>query len=178
MNITNNFLSIGKKARSGRKFTQPVTEVLVHWIGTYIQRITTPRDWWEFGSDGTGVAASAHFVVKDEYVIQCLPLDEQGAHSGDARNLYSIGIEVCPMNIEGEFSSQSINTLRDLVRHIQNQLGRNLEINRHFDGVQKKDCPRWYTPYVSGGEDRWQLLKTYLATESYRIPSENEGLSA
>jgi len=169
MNITEDFLSLGKKARSGKIFTKPVTQILIHWIGPYIQRITTPRDYWEFGRDGTGIEASTHFIVKDTQVLQCLPIGEIGWHSGDLRNYEAIGIETCPMNPDGEFSSETINTLRDLVRHIQNTLDKKLDVNRHFDGTQKKDCPRWYTPYANGGEDRWHLLKTYLT---------NEGLSS
>jgi len=169
MNIVNNYLSLGKRARSGKIFSKPVTQIVVHWIGAYLQRIDTPRQWWEFGSDGSGVEASAHFIVKDDQVMQCLPINEIGWHSGDMRNYEAIGIEVHPMNLNGEFSSTTINTLRDLVQYIQTALGKKLEVVRHFDGTQKKDCPRWYTPYVNGGEERWQLLKTYLTTEALSV---------
>ena len=188
MRLTQNFLSLRKKARglwtqnqttkewifNQVFFTKPVDRITLHWIGPYIQRITTPRDWWENGSDGNGVQSSAHFIARDIDVIQSLPLDEVGWHSGDARNYSSIGIEVCPMNLTGEFSQDTINTLKELIAHIRITHPSATIIDRHYDGLQKKDCPRFYTPITSlldgggrvanpeGGEQRWEELKRIL----------------
>ena len=57
------------------------------------------------------VQASAHYIIKDNDVLQTLPLNEVGWHSGDMRNYHSIGIEVIPMNTQGEFSKDTILTL-------------------------------------------------------------------
>ena len=188
MNLIQNFLSLRKKARGLWErndantewihkqvfFTKPVDRIIIHWVGPYLQRITTPRDWWENGSDGNGVQSSAHFIVRDFDVLQALPLDEVGWHSGDARNYCSIGIEVCPMNLTGEFSLDTIATLKELIAHIRVTYPGATLIERHYDGVQKKDCPRYYTPVTSlldgggrvanpeGGNQRWELLKQYL----------------
>lgn len=155
-------------------FRGRVEKIIIHWIGPYLQRITTPRDWWENGSDGRGVQASAHFIVKDEDVLQALPLNEVGWHSGDNRNHNSIGIEVCPMNVAGQFSEVTIKTLRELIKHIQITHPSARTIERHFDGVQGKDCPRYYTPVTSlldgggrvanpeGGNERWIELRNIL----------------
>ena len=182
MKITQNFLSLGKLARGGTadtskplRFAKPLEKIIVHWIGPYPnQTPAVARNWWENGSDGRGVRASAHYVVKDESVLQCLPLDEVGWHSGDARNYGSIGIEVVPMNLAGEFSAATIQTLKELVRHVRKETGIDLKLERHFDGVQKKDCPRFYTPVANltgvegraanpdGGDMRWEELKAFL----------------
>jgi len=182
MNLTQNLLSLGKMARGDTQntskplfFSKPIEKIIIHWIGPYPHH--TPagvRNWWENGSNGKGVRASTHFIVKDNDVLQCLPLNEIGWHSGDARNHNSIGIEVIPMNAAGEFSIASLDTLKKLVHYINHNVGKELEIERHFDGVQKKDCPRFYTPVTGlvgidhrvvnpeGGQDRWESLKMFL----------------
>ncbi|MCL2722208.1 MAG: peptidoglycan recognition protein family protein [Treponema sp.] len=182
MILTHLFLSLGKMARGDTSntkkqlfFTKPLEKIIIHWIGPYPSH--TPlvvRNWWENGSDGRGVRASAHFIVKDENILQCLPLNEIGWHSGDARNHNSIGIEIIPMNIAGEFSQTSISTLKELIQHIRKEAGKFLELERHFDGVQKKDCPRFYTSITNlvgvehrflnpeGGQQRWEILKGFL----------------
>jgi len=182
MVINQKYLSLGKTARGDTRntknplyFTQPLEKIILHWVGPYPHH--TPdgvRHWWENGSDGRGVRASAHFIVKCDLILQCLPLDEPGWHSGDSRNYNSIGIEVIPMNATGEFDPVTIKTLKDLIQYIRDNTGRDLILERHYDGVQKKDCPRFYTPVTSlldgggrvvnpiGGNERWEVLKRYL----------------
>jgi len=175
MEIINNLLTSGKPARSGIKFTKPVTKIIIHWIGPYPHHNPSiVRDWWEKGNDGKGVQASAHFIVKENVCMQCLPLDEVGWHSGDSRNYESIGIEVIPMNEAGEFSKTSIDAVCSLIRHIKGEKKSSLTIERHFDGAQKKDCPRFYTPVTENigiggrvenplnGGKRWEVLKLLL----------------
>jgi len=174
MIITQKHLSLGKLARSGIKFSKPLQKIIIHWIGPYPnQVVSSPWNWWENGSDGTGVRASAHFIVKNDDILQCLPLDEVGWHSGDSRNYESIGIEVIPKNEQGEFGSITIDTLQRLIQHIREEIGRPLPLERHFDGTQKKDCPRFYTPLSEiitkdtmgndqRGEQRWEKLKLFL----------------
>ena len=172
MNITEKFLSLGKLARGNVNdstkpilFTKPLERIIIHWIGPYPNQIVThPWNWWENGSDGKGVRASAHFIMKDEAILQALPLNEIGWHSGDLRNHDSIGIEVIPMNKEGEFSLTSLNTLKWLVQHIRKETGRELVLKRHFDGTQGKPCPLHYTDFstIPGGQARWEELKIFL----------------
>jgi N-acetylmuramoyl-L-alanine amidase CwlA len=162
MNIKINYLSLGKKARTGRKFKQPPSHIIIHWIGPYFtnprSRVDSTRNWWENGADGTGVAASAHFVIFEDYILQCLPLDEIGWHSGDSRNFNSIGIEVVPITAAGEFNQKTIDSLKLLCDYVKKEIGGDLTIERHYDGTQKKDCPRYYTPVVPDGQKRWEEL--------------------
>ena len=179
MKIIEKFLSVGKKARglngSPVFFSKPINLTLLHWIGPWPNHTPTGvRNWWENGSNGEGVQASAHFIIKDENILQTLPLNEVGWHSGDARNQNSIGIEVIPMNLTGEFSRQTIESLKELIQHIRKETGKDLTLERHYDGTQKKDCPRYYTPVTSmvgvegrasnpdGGDQRWEALKQFL----------------
>jgi len=191
--ITENFLSLRKRARGIWErntanelvyrqvfFTKPLESIIIHWIGPYPHH--TPaglRDWWEKGNDDGGVQSSTHFIVKDDFVLQTLPLNEPGWHSSDGRNYIGIGIEVIPMNAAGEFSQASINTLKLLIQHIRKETGRNMKLERHFDNGVKKDCPRYYTNITSmvgvegrvsnpdGGDQRWEMLKAHLNDEQY-----------
>ena len=182
MVIIQKYLSLGRMARGDTRntknplyFTQPLEKIILHWVGPYPHH--TPdgvRHWWENGSDGRGVRASAHFIVKNDIILQCIPLDEIACHSGDLRNYNSIGIEVIPMNATGEFDQLTIKTLKDLIKHIGENAGKDLMLERHYDGAQKKDCPRFYTPVTSlldgggrvvnpnGGNERWEALKQFL----------------
>jgi len=186
MNILQNLLSLGKLARGSINdttkpllFTRQLEKIIIHWIGPFPNHtLSGVRNWWENGSDGRGVRASAHYIVKDDLAMQCLPLNEIGWHSGDSRNNDSIGVEVIPMNAAGEFSQKTIDTLKELVMHIKKQTGRDLKIERHYDGMQKKDCPRYYTPVTSlldgggrvynpiDGDTRWESLKAFLGGDS------------
>jgi len=169
MNFEECYLSLGKKARGldGKPviFNRPVELIVIHWIGPYFyQTIHAPFSWWENGSDGLGISASAHFIVKDEDVLQTLPLNEVGWHAGDERNYYSIGIEVIPENEAGKFSDKTINTLKELIRQIR-EIYPKTKLTRHYDGVQKKDCPRYYTPLAADlkkGDERWAKLQNFL----------------
>ena len=190
MKITQKYLSLGKLARGSLYdttkpllFAKPLERIIIHWIGPYPgQVVSTPWNWWENGNaatgqmDGTGVRASAQFVLKDVDVIQCAPLNEVLWHSGDMRNYDSIGIEVIPMNTHGEFSKQTLDTLKLLIQHIREETGINLPLKRHFDGTQGKPCPLFYTEFsdvltkdaqgnIIDGQQRWENLKMFLNGE-------------
>jgi hypothetical protein len=162
MKLIEQYLSLGKKARSGVRFQRPVVDIVIHWIGPYPgQSVYSPWYWWEDGPDGKGVEASAHFIVKGADVLQALPLDEVGWHAGDIRNYYSIGVEIIPANTVGEYAQETIETLKDLIRSIR-EIYPGADLTRHYDGTQKKDCPRFYTPYVENGEEQWIALRNLL----------------
>jgi hypothetical protein len=180
MVIRQNFLSLGRRARGQVRdttqpqfFKGPLERIIIHWNGPFPNQ--TPdivRDWFEKGNGG-GVQASYHFVLKDKDVLQLMPLNEVAWHSGDMRNWDSIGICVIPENVEGKFSKESEETLRLLVRHVREATGLNLPLKRHFDGMQGKPCPLYYTT-ASGvvskdsdggernGQERWEDLKQFI----------------
>lgn len=126
--------------------------VTLHWTGPYPnQEPEVVRDWWI----ASGGEASAHFIVKDDEVLQCWPLDRVAWHAGcRPGNYQTIGIEVIPKNTAGEFSEKSIKTLKELLAFINEQLGIKAPIVRHFDWTGKH-CPEYYCD-----TNKWkQLLK-------------------
>lgn len=148
-------------SRPGLPLNNP-TSITLHWIGPYPRQ--TPeivRNWWLRGSDGKGVEASAHYIIKDDLVLQCIPEHEVAWHCGSKGNYSSIGIELIPMNTTGMFSLKTIDSLKEVLKLLPN-----VELKRHYDWTGK-DCPRYYTPIVgmvgadgrvenpSGGEQRW-----------------------
>ena len=137
-------------ADTGRNLKE-LRSVTVHWTGPYPEQ--TPeqvREWWA-RKDGE---ASAHLIIKDSEVLQCWPLDKMAWHCGVKEgNETSIGIEIIPMNKEGEFSRLSIKTLAAVLAEKFNSL----PVLRHFDWSGKK-CPEWY---IQNG--RWhELLKEVI----------------
>lgn len=80
--------------------------------------------------------------------MQCWPIDKIAWHAGcRAGNITSIGIEVIPKNIEGEFSEKSIKTLKELLKTLPK-----IPLVRHYDWTGKK-CPAYYCD-----NDKWQEL--------------------
>jgi N-acetylmuramoyl-L-alanine amidase CwlA len=116
--------------------------------------------------------ASAHFVVKDDVVINCIPTTEVAWHCGSKGNYTSIGIEVIPANAMGQFSEDSIESIKQIITRWSK-----LQLLRHFDWTGK-DCPRYYTDIVDlvgadgrvenpvGGTDRWKKLVEELRGEN------------
>jgi hypothetical protein len=186
MIITQNYYSLGKRARGGEigrdaqgraiiinthkpwYFDKTIEGIAIHSIGPYPgQVVTTPRNWHENGEDGLGLQASYHYIVKDKDILQVMPHDEVAWHSGDMRNFSFIGIAAIPMNKHEEFSLSTIETLRFVVSHIRNILNFNPPLKRHFDGTQGKPCPIYYTDDspITGGQERWEELKRIVNDE-------------
>lgn len=118
----------------------------IHWIGAYPgQSPQDVRAWWETSAG----EASAHFIIKDDLCLQCLPLWKTAYHTGNlVGNKTSIGIEVIPKNSKGEFSQKSIETLKELFFLLPVK-----PILRHFDW-SGKECPKFYID-----DDKWEQLK-------------------
>lgn len=138
MNLKENFIPEGSACDTKALFEdgQP-TSITIHWTGPYPgQSPEDVREWW-IGSNGE---ASAHFIVKNDDVLQCWPLDKVAWHAGcKAGNHTSIGIEVIPCNMQGRFSERTIRTLKELLGTLPR-----LPIVRHYDWTGK-DCPSYYT---------------------------------
>ena len=163
--ITKRFLD--NYNRPNRNLKQ-LKAIIVHWTANLNKgaNAIANRNYFNkkpriINSKGKTVYASAHYVIDDMTIIQCLPDLEVGYHCGakwsrykdtahelmnttqqnrDSPNNYTIGIEMC-VNSDGDFSITRQNTV-DLIRYLLNKY--NLTINdvfRHFD-ITGKDCPR------------------------------------
>jgi N-acetylmuramoyl-L-alanine amidase len=159
--IEQNFIPRGKPARSGLKLANP-TSITIHWVGPYpAQTPEVVRNWWTNGSNGMGIEASAHFIIKDDRIMQCIPLSEVAWHCGSKGNYASYGIEVVPADKEGKFSEQSIETLIYCISTLPK-----LPLKRHYDWTQK-DCPLYYTPFTKDGNKHWQDLVAAIESEAW-----------
>lgn len=137
MNLIKNFLPDNCKCDTKMHFEKDQPSVItIHYVGPYPgQTPAQVREWWEV----SGGEASAHYIIKDDTVMQCWPLDKIAWHAGcKAGNTTSIGIEVIPMNAAGEFSAKSIETLKELLDTLPR-----LPLVRHFDWTGKS-CPAYY----------------------------------
>lgn len=137
MNLIKKFLPEGCKCDTRQNFEKGQPSVItLHYVGPFPgQTVDQVREWWEV-SEGE---ASAHYIVKDDTVMQCWPLTKVAWHAGcKAGNSTSIGIEVIPKTAAGEFSEETIKTLKELLDSLPR-----LPIVRHFDWTGKS-CPAFY----------------------------------
>ena len=154
MKFTQKFLGKNHPSNTGLIFKNGHPEsITIHWTGEKI--FQSPETVWQhFNSIKTQVAA--HFIVKNDEVIQCIPLPHTAYHCGNViGNNTSVAIEVIAENTLGEFSKKSIQTLRELYF----LLGQ-IPLERHFDW-NGKDCPRYYLD-----ETRWSKLKSQITSDS------------
>lgn len=128
--------------------------ITIHWTGElFHQSPSVVKKYWE----REGNSASAHFIIKDEACLQCLPVHRVAYHCGNPTgNATSLGIEVIPQSELGEFSARSIETLRNLLF-----LFHPTPILRHYDW-SGKDCPRFYLD-----EERWKQLLLAITPSSW-----------
>jgi N-acetylmuramoyl-L-alanine amidase len=158
--IEQNFIPRGKLARPGIRLD--ATSITIHWVGPLPgQTPEIVRNWWINGSDGNGIDASAHFIIKDKRIVQCIPTGEVAWHAGPKANYSSIGIEVIPANKDGRFSDDSIETLIYCCSTLAK-----LPLRRHYDWTGK-NCPLYYTPLVPDGDEHWQELVTAITEEAW-----------
>lgn len=146
MNLTKDFIPDGLPCDTGKNFPDGQPSVItIHWVGPFPgQTPSIVRKFWvESESE-----ASAHFIVKDEDVLQCWPIEKIAWHAGClSGNTTSLGIEVIPANFKGKFSEKTIETLKELLDTLPR-----LPLVRHYDWTGK-DCPKFYTNY-----EEWNKL--------------------
>lgn len=144
MNLTQNFIPEGVPCDTKVEFTPNI--ITVHYTGPLPEQ--TPAQVRKYWIDSKG-EASAHFIIKDDEVLQCWPTNKVAWHAGcKAGNYGSIGIEVIPENKAGKFSEKSIETLKELIATFP----KSMPIVRHYDWTGKP-CPAYYTI-----NERWQDL--------------------
>lgn len=103
----------------------------------------------------TKTAASAHYIVDDKNIIQCVPDDELAYHTGAKRyteagikiserpygpNYFLLGIEMC-VNKDGIWSNTYQNTV-ELTAYLLKKYNLSVvDLYRHYD-ITSKDCPK------------------------------------
>lgn len=143
-------LTPGVKGRSGRKIVPKA--LVIHWTANLNARADAVANRNYFNS---GVAASAHYIVDDHQIVQCIPEDEMAYHVGAKTykpaalqklssypNNCTLGIEMC-VNADGDFTKTYQNTV-ELATDILKGHGWGVDrLWRHYD-VTGKDCPRYF----------------------------------
>lgn len=138
--------------RPGRKIVAKA--VVIHWTANANSgaNAVANRNYFENHPQNK---VSAHYIVDDHQVVQCLPEDEMGYHVGATSykpsalqqlssypNDCTIGIEMC-VNRDGDFNKTYRNAVA-LAANICHRHGWGVDrLWRHYD-VTGKDCPRYF----------------------------------
>lgn len=139
--------------------------VVVHWTANTMNGANSWANRNYFNT--TNRFASAHYLVDDETVLQCLPENEVAFHvgartykpiglnigEGDKNpNYFLIGIEMC-VNEDSKWDKTYQNSV-ELARHLLNKYNFTIfQLYRHFD-ITGKDCPRMMID-----EEAWQAFR-------------------
>lgn len=173
MEIKKDFLTINEFSRPGKKLKE-VLAVVMHWTANPGAAAKENRDYFEAKKAGMGGYGSAHYIVgiKGE-IIHCIPEDEVAYHCGTSRtdpasgriytdyarqkfgkyaletsspNLCTIGIELCPVDLYGNFTASTVESAAELCAGICKRHGLAAQdITTHHNIVGWKDCPRLWT---------------------------------
>jgi len=147
-----------------------VRAIVMHWTANIDKgaNALANRNYFNLGSR----YASAHYVVDDHSIIQCLPDNEVGYHVGAKRyepagreimngsglnpNYFTLGIEMC-VNKDGDWEKtygNSVELAAFLLLKHRPPAGKLL---RHFD-ITGKDCPKMMLE-----ETPWKEFNTMVA---------------
>lgn len=162
MNIEKMLLTINDYSRSGEKQNK-IEKIIIHWVGNANSTALANRNYFDNLKDTHKTYASSHYIVGlDGEIIQCLPEDEVGFHSGSySMNRKSIGIETCHPDWEGKFNQATYNSLVELCTDICKRHNLTIDnIIRHYD-VTGKECPRYYVR----NEQEWIKFKNDVANK-------------
>ncbi len=163
------------RAVNGKQYKlRAVRAIIAHWTANTTKgaNAMANRNYFNNGSPGIGGtfrAASAHYCVDSNEIVQCLPDNEVGFHIGGARykndgrrimagykgltpNYFAIGFEMC-VNVDGDWDKtyqSSVNLAAHLLFKHRLTIS---DLLRHYD-ITGKDCPKMMIE-----EKSWQKFK-------------------
>jgi len=160
MNITQKLLTKNEWSRPGAKLNT-VKAVVLHWTAGPKDTPEGVYKWFEQRKKGKTGYGSAHYCVgMDGATMQFLPDEEIAYHVGSKTytkrgleiskypNDSTIGIEMCPINIEGEFTEDTWNNTVKLTALLLSTYNLDIkDIVTHKNIVGWKDCPRWFSTF-------------------------------
>ena len=141
MNITNDYLPIGKYHRPGTKIKP--TKIAVHYVGNAGSSAKGNRNYFANCSN----YVSSHYIIGlNGEILRLIPENEISYCTNQA-NSYTISIECCHPDRTGKFNDKTLEALIELCADICKRYGFNplTDIVRHYD-VTKKACPLWWAP--------------------------------
>lgn len=168
--ITKNFLTSRRTRpalRNPEWYTiRKLKGVVVHWTANTDNGANAERNRRYFNT--TDRYASAHYIVDDSTIIQCLPDHEVGYHVGGryyqpmgkaimendlTPNYFLIGIEMC-VNKDGDWNKTYQHSV-DLAKFLLDKYNFTIkDLYRHYD-ITGKDCPKMMIE-----ESKWQAFRS------------------
>lgn len=158
LDIREDFLTINEYSRPGTPLEQ-VDKIVIHYTGNPATTAQANRDYFESLADNPVTSASSHFVIgTDGEILQCVPLNEIAYASNEA-NSYSISIECCHPDDEGEFTTETYNQCVALTAALCKyyELDPESDVIRHYD-VTGKECPLYYVEHP----EEWEMFVEYV----------------
>lgn len=123
--------------------------------------------------NGSAMYASAHYIVDDGEIIQCIPDNEVGYHVGAnsykpdgerimaktnlSPNYFLIGFEMC-VNEDGDWNKTYKNSVELAAYLLRKYRFTTADLYRHFD-ITGKDCPKMMLTPTSWGKFRADVAK-------------------
>ena len=158
-----------------------VKAIVVHYTGVPGQTAKGNAEYFgRVSGHPTDPYLSIHYIVDENEIWSCVPLDKRAGHCEDAgvgqfKNQYNnsntIGIEVCPHHTSGKkypeaqektwyFKDATVNNLSVLVAYLIKKVetvsGSRPAIVRHYD-ITSKWCP---APFLDGGGNNYEQFKS------------------
>ena len=192
MEIVFNYITPNEFSRPQKK-RQCMLALVMHWTANATMSAQAIRDFFDAKKTGAGGYGSAHYVVGQKgEIIACVPENEIAYHCGssaidpasqrvytdEARarfgayaadsahtspNFCTIGVELCPVNLAGDFSEATIKAAAELAATILHRYRLDERaITTHHDVVGWKDCPRSWTAHP-------ELLESFRADVKHEL---------
>jgi N-acetylmuramoyl-L-alanine amidase len=193
MKVIEKLLPINTYSRPGRPMGA-VKGVILHWVGIPMQRALNTWTFFEKTCPKDKHYSSAHYVIDlDGSIYHAVPDNEVAYHCGSsdpdpqsgmiytdwARAIFgpyvtmpksnspnncTIGIELCVIDTDGNFTPETISAAVELVAKLLKDNGLTIDdIGTHNLVVGWKDCPRLWTKHPERFDTFRQAVKEKIA---------------
>ena len=141
--VTQDLLPVNEYSRPGDALPQ-VNGVVVHYVGNPGTTAEQNRNYYANLAKTHETYVSSHFLIGiDGTILQCVPLNEI-SYCSNSRNVDTISIECCHPDETGQFTQETLNSLKRLLNWLIEIYDLTPEdILRHYD-VTGKECPRYF----------------------------------
>lgn len=176
MKITKKLLEVNDYSRPTKPL-HSTQAIVLHWFANPNSSALGVWRYFNDRKDGRNGYGSAHYLIDDDQIINCIPIHEVAYHVGSNRpihpnstqiytdlahekfskycnsstspNFVTIGIELAHINWEGEFSKETLRKAEILCVNLCLRLDLNplTDILTHHQIVGWKDCPRWFVDH-------------------------------
>ncbi|MDR0557645.1 MAG: peptidoglycan recognition protein family protein [Treponema sp.] len=166
----------------GRKLKEK-RAVILHWVGVPRQGALAVWKYFEYGCAGKTYASAHYCIDLDGAIYRLIPDDDVAYHCGSsqvdpkskriytdwAREIFgkyaedpknnspnnaAIGIEMCVLDDEGNFSPETLQSAAELTAYLCKTYRIPIErVGTHNMVVGWKDCPRLWTKHPDKFED-------------------------